>query len=130
MKDWFMGLEARERQLVGGGAAVLLLLLLYVMIWEPLASEYRSLRDSVAQQKQNLVWMQQAAVQIKALQDVRGARDQAQVDRCLGVLRADARAGRNVMGALVAAVNAYASVGEMTGVLVEVYGRYDEPIRF
>lgn len=68
MKDWFMGLEVRERQLVGGGAAVLLLLLLYVMIWEPLASGYHSLRDSVAQQKQNLVWMQQAAVQIKALQ--------------------------------------------------------------
>ena len=68
MKDWFMGLEMRERQLLSGGAAVLLLLLLYVMIWEPLASEYSALRESVAQQKQNLVWMQKAAAQIKALQ--------------------------------------------------------------
>lgn len=68
MKDWFMGLEARERQLVSGGAAILLLLLLYVMIWEPLANEYYTLRDSVAQQKQNLVWMQKTAAQIKALQ--------------------------------------------------------------
>ena len=32
MKDWFLGLEPRERNLVGGGAVVLVLLLLYLMI--------------------------------------------------------------------------------------------------
>ncbi len=69
-------------------------------------------------------------VQIEALNEVRKMRDQAEVDRCLEALREDARADRNVMPALVAAVKAYASVGEMTGVLVDVYGRYDEPIRF
>ncbi len=71
-----------------------------------------------------------ARAQIASLNEVREKRDQAAVERCLGTLRDDARAGRNVMEALVAAVKAYASVGEMTGVLIDVYGRYDEPIRF
>jgi methylmalonyl-CoA mutase N-terminal domain/subunit len=34
------------------------------------------------------------------------------------------------MPALMAAVKAYATVGEMTQALVAVYGRYREPIRF
>jgi general secretion pathway protein M len=68
MKDWFLGLEQRERNLVAGGAILLLLLLLYSMIWEPIASGYRELGDSVQQQQETLAWMQQAALQIKALQ--------------------------------------------------------------
>jgi len=77
MKEWFAGLEPRERLLVSGGAVVLVLLLLYVVIWEPIASGYRNLQEDVAEQKQTLAWMQQAATQIKTLQrsstgDVRG----------------------------------------------------------
>lgn len=68
MKDWFLGLEPRERNLVGGGAAILVLLLLYSIIWEPIASSYTELDDSVQQQQETLAWMQQAAAQIKALQ--------------------------------------------------------------
>jgi methylmalonyl-CoA mutase N-terminal domain/subunit len=34
------------------------------------------------------------------------------------------------MPALMAAVKAYASVGEMTKELVAVFGRYQEPIKF
>jgi general secretion pathway protein M len=68
MKKWFAGLEPRERLLVSGGAVVLVLLLLYVVIWEPIASGYRNLQEDVAEQKQTLAWMQQAASQIKTLQ--------------------------------------------------------------
>ncbi len=75
MKDWFAGLEPRERMLISGGAAVLLVLLLYVMIWEPISDNYRALKEGVAQQKQTLVWMKQSAAKIKALQRSRpGAR--------------------------------------------------------
>jgi methylmalonyl-CoA mutase N-terminal domain/subunit len=42
----------------------------------------------------------------------------------------DARRGVNVMGSVVAAVKAYASVGEITQRLVGVFGRYVEPVRF
>ncbi|MGD2073920.1 MAG: type II secretion system protein GspM [Gammaproteobacteria bacterium] len=67
MKDWFFGLEPRERLLVSGGGALVALLLLYVVIVEPLASGYASLSEDVAEQKQTLVWMQQAAQQVAAL---------------------------------------------------------------
>lgn len=69
MKDWFFGLQARERLLVGAGGVLLLWLLLYLMIWEPIADEYTGLKESVAAQQQTLAWMQQAAAQIEALQN-------------------------------------------------------------
>jgi general secretion pathway protein M len=67
IKDWFFGLEPRERLLVASGAVLLTLLLLYLLIWEPVAGRYAALQESVATQQQNLAWMQQAAVQINAL---------------------------------------------------------------
>lgn len=71
-----------------------------------------------------------AKKQIAALDRVRARRDGQVVEKRLAALRADAEAGKNVMPALMDAVKAYASVGEMTSVLVDVYGRYDEPVRF
>jgi methylmalonyl-CoA mutase N-terminal domain/subunit len=68
--------------------------------------------------------------QIEFLRNIRAERDNAAVAAALARLREDAAAERNVMPALVAAVKAYASVGEMTGELVKVFGRYREPIRF
>lgn len=68
MKDWFFGLDPRERLLVGGGAALLALLLFYLMVWSPISGKYSSLKDSVASQQETLAWMQQASGQIKALQ--------------------------------------------------------------
>jgi general secretion pathway protein M len=68
MKDWFFGLEPRERTLVSAGAALLLLLLLYLIIWRPVAGKYAGLKADVELQQQNLAWMQQAAAQITALQ--------------------------------------------------------------
>jgi len=68
VKDWFLGLEPRERRLVTAGGVVLALLLVYLVVWEPLAARYRQLQDSVAQQRETLAWMQQAAAQVKALQ--------------------------------------------------------------
>ena len=42
----------------------------------------------------------------------------------------DAASGANLMPAIVEAVKAYASVGEITKQMVKVFGRYREPIRF
>lgn len=68
MKDWFAGLEPRERMLVSGGALVLVLLILYLLIVEPVTSGYRTLKEGVAEQKQTLAWMKQAAAEVKTLQ--------------------------------------------------------------
>ena len=70
-----------------------------------------------------------AGQQIESLRRVRAERDPAAVDASLEKVRAAATSGENVMPALVEAVKAYASVGELTNVLVDVYGRFDEPVR-
>ena len=67
--------------------------------------------------------------QIESVRLIRSERDGDAVERALKTLRADAAAGRNVMPALVEAVKAYATVGEMSGALVDVFGRFEEPTR-
>ena len=68
--------------------------------------------------------------QIDALRRVRAERDANAVAAALDRIEADARSGANLMPAMVRAVKAYASVGEITTRLVGVFGRYREPIRF
>ena len=71
-----------------------------------------------------------ARAQVASLDRVRASRDNAAATEALARVATDARAGANLMPAIVAAVKAYASVGEITRELVGVYGRYREPIRF
>ena len=71
-----------------------------------------------------------AELQIESLRKVKASRDQSTVVNCLTQLKADADTGNNVMPAIAEAVKAYATVGEMTDTMVEIYGRYEEPIRF
>lgn len=71
-----------------------------------------------------------ARAQVESLNRVRAERDEARVRSGLAKIAADARSGANVMPAIVDAVKAYASVGEITRELVRVFGRYQEPIRF
>ena len=67
--------------------------------------------------------------QVRSLAEVRAERDAARVQEALGRVEADARSGANLMPAIIAAIKAYASVGEITGVLVGVFGRFREPVR-
>ncbi len=71
-----------------------------------------------------------ARAQVEALRRLRSERDAAGVQTALARVQADARSGANLMPAIMQAVKAYASVGEITGVLVEVFGRFREPVRF
>jgi len=68
--------------------------------------------------------------QIDRLNDTRETRDADKVEAALNKLTEDAKAGKNVMYALVDAVKVYATVGEMTNCMVEAFGRYEEPIKF
>ena len=67
------------------------------------------------------------AEQVGRLERVRARRDGDAVGRSLERLAGDAAAGRNVMPALVEAVKTYASVGELAGVLRDVFGEFQEP---
>ncbi|MCC7461081.1 MAG: methylmalonyl-CoA mutase [Gammaproteobacteria bacterium] len=68
--------------------------------------------------------------QIASFDEVRRTRNAPAVQRALAAVSTAARSGANVMPAIVAAVKVYASVGEITRELTQVYGRYQEPVRF
>jgi methylmalonyl-CoA mutase N-terminal domain/subunit len=66
--------------------------------------------------------------QIERLRKIRKERDEVSVKEALDWLRSSAENNENVMPAILSAVKAYASVGEIMGVLKEVYGTYKKPI--
>lgn len=65
--------------------------------------------------------------QIERLQRVRRERDARAVERALSQLEEAARQRQNTMPYILEAVKAYASVGEIMGVLKRVHGAYREP---
>jgi methylmalonyl-CoA mutase, N-terminal domain len=65
--------------------------------------------------------------QIKRLDRVRKERDQSAVDAALSRLDEVSRDGENLMYPIVEAVKAYASVGEICGVMRRVFGDYQPP---
>ncbi len=64
------------------------------------------------------------------LLELKRTRDSAAVAASLKTLEAVARAGENVMPALVECCKAYATVGEMSDVFRDVYGEFKEPSIF
>ncbi len=71
-----------------------------------------------------------AEAQKKRLEEVKRERDSRACMQKLSDLRAAARDGKNIMPYLVEAIKEYATVGEMTAVLKEVYGEFQEPSLF
>ena len=67
--------------------------------------------------------------QIARLQKIRRERDGAKVSACLDAVRDAAKKERaNLMPPFIAAVNAYATLGEIMDVLRKVWGEYKEPV--
>ena len=94
MKDWLDNLEARERMMLAGGAVLLALLLVYVLVLAPLHSGYHSLQESVAEQRDTVLWMQGSAQTIQRLRSGGGAAAKGLGGRSLlAVTDSTARAG-------------------------------------
>jgi general secretion pathway protein M len=94
MKDWYAALDPRERLLINSGGVLLLVLLLYVMIWEPIAKDYRALQDTVVEQRKTLAWMKQAAAELQVLQRSGGSNARGLGGRSLlAVVDQSARSG-------------------------------------
>jgi methylmalonyl-CoA mutase N-terminal domain/subunit len=68
--------------------------------------------------------------QVRVLAARKAARDEARVSAGLDALLAAARAGTNMIPAMLEAVRAEASLGEICGVLKQEWGIYREPARF
>ena len=73
---------------------------------------------------------EEARKQILRLTRIRQERDSKAVEQTLARVKHAARSGDNVMGMVMDAVEAYATVGEVCATLKEVFGAYVEPIRF
>jgi methylmalonyl-CoA mutase N-terminal domain/subunit len=71
-----------------------------------------------------------AEKQIAGLRELRRTRDNREVSRRLKQLEQVTCEGRNVMPCLVDCCRAYATVGEMAGVLRQVFGEWEEPSIF
>ncbi|MDG4553491.1 MAG: type II secretion system protein M [Candidatus Competibacter sp.] len=73
MKAWWEALSTRERLWVVGGLGVLLLLLCYAQVWKPFWTSHRQLQQRTAEQRADLIWMRQAAREVKRLSAAAGA---------------------------------------------------------
>ena len=71
---------------------------------------------------------QQADESIRRTAEVIARRDTEVVEKTLQRLREDASSGQNTMPAMMEAVRAYATIGEITATLKEVFGEFSEPV--
>jgi methylmalonyl-CoA mutase N-terminal domain/subunit len=71
---------------------------------------------------------EQAEIKIRRLNQLRSERDGQQVTESLERLRQAAAGQGNLMPYVMDAVRAYATVGEMTQVLKDVFGEFREPV--
>ncbi len=67
--------------------------------------------------------------QRERLSEVKARRDASRVAESLRVLKEAAQGTDNLMPFLIACAEAYCTVGEMNGILLEVFGRFREPIK-
>ncbi len=65
--------------------------------------------------------------QVNRLSDLRQTRDNGRVGQALDRLRLACQGTENTMPHLMEAVHAYATLGEIIGVMKEVFGTYEEP---
>jgi general secretion pathway protein M len=68
LQRWYQSLADREKLLLLAAAMIALILLLWGLVWQPLSNHNQQLRNSLQQKASQLAWMQQAAEQIKTLQ--------------------------------------------------------------
>ncbi|TPW09735.1 MAG: proteinral secretion pathway protein M [Halothiobacillaceae bacterium] len=78
MKEYFAQLAPSEKRTVVMGGVVLVIALLYALVWDPVMSGVAGLRQTVAENRALVVWMQSAAHEIKTAQANRGQRGSVQ----------------------------------------------------
>jgi len=82
MKDWWMGLELRERRMLSAAAIVVAAALLYALAWKPLHTAVTHTQEQVKDMRSELAWMNRAA----RLLESGGRKPAAQVTKLDGSL--------------------------------------------
>ena len=67
LKQWFHSLTRKEQWIVSGTAAFVVITLFFLIVWEPLHQGLESEKLKQTTQNKNLMWMQKAAAEVKAL---------------------------------------------------------------
>lgn len=65
--NWWRGLQARERLVLGVGGIGAAVLLLYGLVWSPLQNELTRLRAAVSQEQAQLEWMRAQSARVTQL---------------------------------------------------------------
>lgn len=67
MKEWFSGLTQREQVMVQVAGLVTAIFVLYLLVLEPISSNYLKNKKNVSAATETLQWMRSAAEEIKSL---------------------------------------------------------------
>jgi general secretion pathway protein M len=67
IRNWYHGLQQRERQLVLAASVVVITTLLYLVIWEPIHKGLGEQTEKHQTQVDILEWMQTASTEVRAL---------------------------------------------------------------
>ncbi len=90
-KQYWAGLQPRERLVLLGGGVLLVLILFYVLLVDPLQRELERLEQSVEAQRQSLKWMQQASLEVKQLRTTPSGAKPVSGQSLMSVIDASAR---------------------------------------
>jgi general secretion pathway protein M len=80
LKEYWFGLQLSERRTLLLGALAVIIMFFYLAVWEPLAARNAGTTQRISELQQQLVWMQQAALEVKRLsrgRPVAGSREQS-----------------------------------------------------
>lgn len=67
VNQWLESLEERERHIVIGGAIALVIMLFYIIIWEPITSNFDQQQQRNQSQRQLYSWMKNSSTEIQKL---------------------------------------------------------------
>jgi len=68
MKEWWLQLALREKQILSVGALFILVFVIYFLFWNPLENKVNILRNQLTRNQELLAWMETTDKQIKNLE--------------------------------------------------------------
>ncbi len=94
MKQWYQGLESRERIMFFSAVIALSVFLFYVLVWQPAHSGYDRLQNTISEQRATALWIREGAAKVNQLKAAGGNASQGLGGRSLlAVTDSTARAG-------------------------------------
>ncbi len=72
IRHWFYSLTKKEQWIVASTAALIVITVFFLVVWEPLHIGLKAEKLKQTTQNKNLIWMQQAAMEVKNLRSSGG----------------------------------------------------------